>query len=179
MDGPTKDTAYEQDDPYLSYSNSDEVECPLQESDGMGIPLQEEEEKVRVTEDPQIEDYCKQIVDFMQVQFHRKYDLRSSRKRTRIQEQEEEMPQKETFVQKETTVQKVGEIGKRPITEPLHSNDHIPSSSKLATTPNSKPVLKEVKLVVENKESKENIIEKSSSVFSLQKELEKVKIQFP
>ena len=51
MDGPTEGNPDEQDDPYLAYSNSGEVECPMQEGDEMGIPLQEEE-KVRVTEDP-------------------------------------------------------------------------------------------------------------------------------
>ena len=49
----------------------------------------------------------------------------------------------------------------------------------MATTPNTKPVVKEVKPLVENGETKENIIEKSSSVFNLQKELEKGKILVP
>ena len=70
----------------------------------MGISLQEEEEKARVTEDLEIDNYYKQFVDFMQVQFHRKYDLRSSRKRTRTQDQEEEVPQKEAAVKKEQMV---------------------------------------------------------------------------
>ena len=126
----------------------------MQEGDGVGLPLQEEEEIARATEDREIDDYCKQFVDFMLAQFHRKYDLRSSRKRIHTQGQEEEMPQKETTMQKETTVQKVRDKGKRPITEPLHSNDHIPSSSKLVTTPNTKPVLKEEKPLAKNRESK-------------------------
>ena len=75
----------------------------------MELSLQEKEEKTSVAEDPEIDDYCKQFVDFMQAQFHRKYDLRSSRKITCTQEQEEEMPQKETVVQK------VGDKGKKPI----------------------------------------------------------------
>ena len=111
----------------------------------------------------------------MQAQFHRKYDLRSSRKRTHTQEQEEEMPQKETIVQK------VKDKGKRPIIEPLHYNDSIPSSFKLASNPNTKvkPILKEEKPPTESKEPKESIIEKSPSAFNLQKELENFKIPVP
>ena len=37
----------------------------------------------------------------MQAQFNRRYDLRSSRKRTRTQDREEELPQKEAPSQKE------------------------------------------------------------------------------
>ena len=33
VDGPTEDTTYEQEEAYLAFSNSDEVECPLQGSD--------------------------------------------------------------------------------------------------------------------------------------------------
>ena len=93
MDGPVEDIPNGQDDQYLAYSNDDEVESSLQESEGVELSLQEEEEKTSAAEIPEIDDYCKQFVDFMQTQFHRKYDLRSSRKRTRTQEQEEEMPQ--------------------------------------------------------------------------------------
>ena len=67
------------------------------------------------------------------------------------------MPQKEAIVQKEKMVQKAPDKGKRPRNEPLHSNNQVPSSSKLTTTPNPKHVLKEVKPEVENKEPKENI----------------------
>ena len=105
----------------------------------------------------------------MQAHFNRSYDLRSSRKRTRTQEQEEELPQKEAPVQEESTMQKTTDKGKKSLNKPLHSNDHIPSSSKLATAPNTKPASKEVKPLAENRESKENIIEKSPSAFNLQK----------
>ena len=81
MDGPTQDIPDGQDDQYLAYSDGDEVESSLQEGEGVELSLQEEEEKRCVVEDLEIDDYCKQFVDFMQAQFHRKYDLRSSRKR--------------------------------------------------------------------------------------------------
>ena len=55
----------------------------------------------------------------MQAQFNRRYDLISSRKRTRTQDQEEEPPQKEAPAQKESTVQKVTEKGKGPLNKPL------------------------------------------------------------
>ena len=97
MDGPAEDIPNGQDDQYISYSNGDEVESSMQES-GVELSLQEEEEKTSATEDPDINDYCKQFVDFIQAQLNRKYDLRSSRKRMCTQEQEEEMPQKETVV---------------------------------------------------------------------------------
>ena len=61
----------------------------------------------------------------------------------------------------------------------MRSNDQIPSSSKVVIPPNTKFVSKEAKPLVENKESKEVATEKSSSAFSLQKELEKVKIPVP
>ena len=83
--------------------------------------------------------------------------------------------------QKETVVQKFGDKGRRPITEPLHSNNSIPSSSKLASNPNEnvKPIPKEEKSLAEIKETKENLIEKPPPMFILQKELEKVKIPVP
>ena len=70
MEGPTEDVPNEQDDQYVSYLEESEVELTLQE---------DEEEKVNPTEDPDIDDYCRQFVDFMQAQFHKKYDLRSSK----------------------------------------------------------------------------------------------------
>ena len=66
MDGPTEDIPDGQDDQYLAYSNGDEVESSLQESEGVELSLQEEEEKTSDAEDPDIDDYCKQFVDFMQ-----------------------------------------------------------------------------------------------------------------
>ena len=82
MEGPTEDAPNGQDDQYLAYLEGEEVELSLRE--------EEEEEKVNPTKDPDIDDYCRQFVDFMQAQFHKKYDLRSSRKRTHTQDQEEE-----------------------------------------------------------------------------------------
>ena len=57
----------------------------------------------------------------------------------RTQEQEEEMPQKETVTQE------IEDKGKRSITEPLHYNNSIPSTSKLTSSPNEnfKPIPKE------------------------------------
>ena len=63
----------------------------MQGNDGVECSLQEEE-KTRDTEEAEIDHYCKQFSDFMQAQFNRRYDLKSSRKRTRTQEQEEELP---------------------------------------------------------------------------------------
>ena len=88
IDGPAKDIPDGQDDKYLAYSNGDEVESSMQESEGVELSLQEEEEKTSTAEYLEIDEYYKQFLYFMQAQFHRKYDLRSSRKRTRTQEQE-------------------------------------------------------------------------------------------
>lgn len=76
-------------------------------------------------------------------------------------------------------MQKVADKGKSPINKPLQSNDQITSSSKAVTPPNIKYVSKEVKPSVENKESKEVVIENFPPSFNLQKELEKVKIPVP
>ena len=51
-------------------------------------------------------------------------------------------------------MQKATDKGKQPLNKPLQSNDQIPSSSKVVTSPNAKPVSKEVKPPIENKESK-------------------------
>ena len=107
VDNPAEDAAYELEDENLSFSNNDEVEFPLQDSDGTKFSLQEEE-KSRDTEDSEIDYCCKQFADFMLAQYNIKYDLRSSRKRTSTQDQEEEAPlQKDALAQKESTVQKV------------------------------------------------------------------------
>ena len=73
----------------------------------------------------------------MQAHFNRRYDLRSSRKRYRTQEQEEELPQKEALAHKESTMQKVTDKGKGPLNKPLQSNDQFPSSSKVVIPPNT------------------------------------------
>ena len=120
----------------------------------------------------------------MQAQFNRRYDLRSSRKRNRTQDQEEDTPHEEAPAQKEATAQRTLDKGKRPLNQYLQSADNIPSSSQGATLPSVKPILKEVKPIPQNKdpkdkESKEVLMDRSSSSFSLQKELEKVKIPVP
>ena len=79
----------------------------------MECPLQEEEEEA------DIDHYCKQFVDFMQAQFNVKYDLRSSRKRTQIQDQEEEPPQNNAPAQKESAIKRNIEKGKSPLNTPL------------------------------------------------------------
>ena len=79
--------------------------------------MQEEEEEA------EIDHYSKQFVDFMQANFNRKYDLRSSRKRTRPQDQEEETPQKEVPAQKESATKRNTEKGKNPLNTPLQPND--------------------------------------------------------
>ena len=76
-------------------------------------------------------------------------------------------------------MQKATDKGKGPLNKPLQSNDQTPSPSKVVIPPNTKSVSKEVKHSPENKESKEVVVEKSPPVFSLQKELEKVKIPLP
>ena len=103
VDDSTEDIAYRLEDANLAFSNSDGEECPLQGNDEAGCSFQEEE-KVRDAEEVEFYHYCKQFDDFMQAHFNRRYDLRSSRKRTRTQEQEEELPQKEAPAQKESTM---------------------------------------------------------------------------
>ena len=77
-DDSAGDATYRLEDSNLAFSNNDDMGCPLQEED----------------EEVEIDHYCKQFADFMEAQFNVKYDLRSSRKRTRTQEIEEEPPQK-------------------------------------------------------------------------------------
>ena len=76
----------------------------------------------------------------MQAHFNMRYDIRSSRKRTRTQDEEEEPLQKEVSAQKESTMKNVTDKGKSPLNKPLQSNDQIPSSSKVATPPNAESV---------------------------------------
>ena len=66
-------------------------------------------------------------------------------------------------------MQKVTDKGKGPLNKPLQSNDQIPSCSKVVIPPNTKSVSKEAKPSVENKESKEVVIENPPLAFSLQK----------
>ena len=151
VDDSAEDTTYGLEDANLSFSNSDEEEYPLQEDDGAECPLQEEE-KTRDTEEAEIDHCCKQFTYFMQAHFNRRYDLKSSRKRTRTQDQEEEPPQKEAPAQEESTMQKATDKGKGPLNKPLQSRDQIPSSLKEVIPPNVKSMSKEVKTPAENKE---------------------------
>ena len=73
MEGQAEEVTDSQEDQFLAYSEDEEGELTLQE---------EPEEKEVPLEEQHIENYCTQFVDFMQAQLHRKYDLRSSRKRT-------------------------------------------------------------------------------------------------
>ena len=142
VEGSTEDTSYEQEEAYLDFSNSDEVECPLHESGEMEVQAHIEGKAIEDTEDPEIDDYYKQFVDFMQAQFNRRYDLRSSRKRTRTQDQEEDTSQEEAPARKEANHQKTPDKGKRPLNQSLKSADQIPSSSQVATPPRVKLILK-------------------------------------
>ena len=90
----------------------------MQGNDEAGCLLQKEE-KVRDAEEAEFDHYCKQFDDFMQAHFNRRYDLRSSRKRTRTQEQEEELPQKEAPSQEESTMQKATDKGKQSLNKHL------------------------------------------------------------
>ena len=57
----------------------------------------------------------------------------------------------------------------------------MPSSSQVTAPPKVEPITKEAKLPLQRKDSKEKEVtmDKSSSIFNLQKELEKVKIPVP
>ena len=129
-DDSTGDAAYGLEDSNLGFSNTDDMDCPLQDED----------------EEAKIDHYCKQFADFMQAQFNVKYDLRSSRKRTRTRDQEDEPPQKEASAQKELATKRNIGKGKNPLNTPLQSNDQIPSSSKVVSPPNAEPVSKEINL---------------------------------
>ena len=99
-------------------------------------------------------------------------------------DQEEDTPQEEAPAQKEATAQRTPDKGKKPLNQSLQSADQIPSSSKMTALPNVRPIMKEVKPLPQNKdpkdkESKEVSVDRPSSAFSLQKELEKVKILVP
>ena len=106
VEGSPEDSAYEQEEACLVFSDSNDIECPVHESDEEEVQAHSEVKANEDTEEPEIDDYCKQFVDFMQAQFNRRYDLRSSRKRTRTQDQEEDTPQEEAPAQKEVTPQK-------------------------------------------------------------------------
>ena len=167
MEGLAKDVPNGKDDWYLAYSEGEEVELSLRE--------EEEDEKVSSTEDPDIDDYCRQFVDFMQAQFHKKYDLRSSRKRTRTQDQEEESPPKES------AFQNIDKRCKKSVEEPSGQKCTPSPSSKLVPDPlaNPKHIPTDEKPPVLPKEPKDTIVEKGPIVFNLKKELEKVKILVP
>lgn len=110
----------------------------------------------------------------MQAQLHKKYDLRSSRKRSRTQDQNEEPSP--------SNPSKSAEKGKKPL-------DQVPSKKK--ESPDSilhKPKVYNIEQLplpskpVRDKEKEPVdvvIADRSSSAFNLQKELEKVKIFVP
>ena len=83
VEGSTEDPAYEQEEACLVFSDSNDIECPIHGGDEVEVQPHSEVKANEDTEDPEIDDYCKQFVDFMQAQFNRRYDLKSFRKRTR------------------------------------------------------------------------------------------------
>ena len=152
VDCPTEDVTYEGEEAYLAYASSDEVECPLHAVEAGEVSAQEKADES--TEDPEINDYCKQFVDFMQAKFNKKYDLRSSRKRTCTQDEEEDTPQKPAPVQEEMA-QRTPDEGKRPLDQPLQSDTQRPTASQVTASPNVKPIVKEVKPPLQSKYAKE------------------------
>jgi len=125
-------------------------------------------------DDGEIDNYCRKFADFMQAQLHSKYDLRSSRKRPRMQDQNEELPH--------TNPSKLTEKGKKPLDQvPLNkkeSLDHIPHKPEVSKTepfpPHVKPIYDQNKEPVDVAKNDRKLL-----YFSLQKELEKVKIFVP
>jgi len=66
---------------FLLFSNEEyEVEAHEEWGDDLDAPL----------DDGEIDNYYRKFVNFMQAQLHRKYDLRSFRKGSRVQNQNEE-----------------------------------------------------------------------------------------
>ena len=86
MEGLVEESIESQGDRFLSYLDDEEGEITLQgKQDEREVP----------SGDQDIYKYYRQFVDFMQAKLHKKYDLRSSRKRTRVQEQDEESTSRE------------------------------------------------------------------------------------
>ena len=129
VDDSAEDAAYGVEDSDLAVSNDDQTEYLLHE-----------EENAREVQDSGVDHYCKHCAYSMQPHLERRHDLRSSRKRTQSQEQEEEAPS-----QKELVPKKVTSKGKNLLSEPLLSKDQIPSSSKIVSPPNTESVSKEIK----------------------------------
>ena len=152
VEASPEDSAYEQEEACPVFSDNDDIECPVQESEEGELQANSEIRNNKDTEEHEIDDYCKQFVDFMQAQFNRRYDLRSSRKRTRTQDEEEDTPQKSASAQKEVNTQKPPEKGKRPLNQSLQSDIQMPSSSQVAVSPDNKPTVKEVKPPPQSKE---------------------------
>ena len=112
----------------------------------------------------------------MQAQLHKKYDLRSSRKRTWVQEQNEES------IPREQTPSNSCSKGKNPLEESAHHKAVVFTSTKQGSNPpaNEKSSYVPLNLPKHPKEqSKEVIAEKSPTTFNLHKDLEKVKISIP
>ena len=74
LEGQFEEVIDSQEDQFFTHSDDEEGELILQG---------EQEEKEVPPDDQDIDSYCRQFVDFMQAQIHKKYDLRSSRTRTR------------------------------------------------------------------------------------------------
>ena len=80
MEEQEKEVTDSQENQFLTYFDDVEGELILQG---------EQEEKEIPLKDQDIDNYCRRFVDFTWAQLHKKYDIRSFRKRTRGQEQDE------------------------------------------------------------------------------------------
>ena len=65
VEGSTEDNAYEQEEAYLAFSKNYDVECTVHGSEEVEVAHTEVKAN-EDTEDIDIDDYCKQFVDFMQ-----------------------------------------------------------------------------------------------------------------
>jgi hypothetical protein len=125
------------------------------------------------TNEEDIDYYCKQFADFMQAQLQQKYDLRSSRKRSREPEQQEG-----TAPQVIPPVLDKGKGKLNPDPSKIKVSSNKESNSSEGHTEKEAPVLIKT---TSGKEERTELggIEKVQPTFNLQKELEKVKILVP
>lgn len=127
----------------------------------------------RVNEE-EIGDYCKQFVDFMQVQLHRRYDLISSRKRLREPDQEEGVSPQDTFIAPEKG------NGKLDPDTPKVKYSLTQGGGRSKEGIEEKPLTLVKPTYQKQREQIESgSMEKGQSIFNLQRELEKVKILVP
>ena len=133
----------------------------------------------------EMDEYCRQFIDFMQVELHKKYDLRS-RKRSRVQENEGEQqgsipPPMATPQQKDPVKQ--ASNGKKPTNSLKRTNVQQAESSqdKSVDTNILERVVPVPEQAVDSRKSEEEPekVVKQTHAFSLEKQLEKVKIQVP